>query len=256
KLEENLSAYNRTIDDLKKTNGFILSELMKLFEKLPQIINKAREYRDTDKALQYKVRNEIVEILLKIIKYSRHYTVIEINNSLQPGKRIKHSVCVSKLLNLKPDSIYKRIQKEVKAHQGDMPEDKLNLFIDYLFDLAFSYIKYDLTRMVGYFDFIFNETYLENREEVKINIEIIEELFLKRLRIYCCDNNILLKILVDLEFPYQDAKVISGMLTNIDEGKLSTSVVMDLMEMKFEEIMQNKRIDNVTKDLLKVLLKK
>lgn len=51
KLEENLSAYNRTIEDLKKTNGFILSELMKLFEKLPQIINKAREYRDTDKAL-------------------------------------------------------------------------------------------------------------------------------------------------------------------------------------------------------------
>lgn len=256
KLEENLSAYNRTVEDLKKTNGFILSELMKLFEKLPQIINKAREYRDTDKALQYKVRNEIVEILLKIIKYSRHYTVIEINNSLQPGKRIKHSVCVSKLLNLKPDSIYKRIQKEVKAHQGDMAEDKLNLFIDYLFDLAFSYIKYDLTRMVGYFDFIFNEAYLENREEVKINIEIIEELFLKRLRIYCCDNNILLKILVDLDFPYQDAKVISGMLTNIDEGKLSTSVVMDMMEMKFEEIMQNKRIDNVTKDLLKVLLKK
>lgn len=88
---------------------------------------------------------------------------------------------------IKPESIYQRIQKEIKEHQADMDEATLNLFIDYLFDLAFSYIKYDLTRMVRYFDFIFSKEYLENKNNLKDKIAVIESIFLHRLRIYCCN---------------------------------------------------------------------
>lgn len=37
---------------------------------------------------------------------------------------------------------------------------------------------------------------------------------------------------------------------------LSTSAVMDMLEVKYNEIMNNKKIDNVSKDLLKILLDK
>ena len=130
---------------------------------------------------------------------------------------------MGKLLNLRPESIYQRIQREIRAHQADMDEATMNLFIDYLFDLAFSYIKYDLTRMVRYFDFIFSKEYLENRDTLKEKIAVIESVFLNRLRIYCCDKDLLLKILIDLDLPYRDAKEISKLLIEIDKDNLSTS---------------------------------
>lgn len=37
----------------------------------------------------------------------------------------------------------------------------------------------------------------------------------------------------------------------MDQETLSTSKVMDMMESKFDEIIQSKKINNVTKDLLK-----
>jgi len=63
--------------------------------------------------------------------------------------------------------------------------------------------------------------------------------------------------LVDLDFPYLDAKQISKIIIGeIDESKISTSTVLDAIESKYEDIIKNKKIDDVTKDLLKVLLKK
>ena len=79
---------------------------------------------------------------------------------------------------------------------------------------------------------------------------------MNRLRIYCCDKDLLLKILIDLDLPYRDAKEISKLLIEIDKDNLSTSAVMDMLEVKYNEIMNNKKIDNVSKDLLKILLDK
>ena len=137
-----------------------------------------------------------------------------------------------------------------------MDEATLNLFIDYLFDLAFSYIKYDLTRIVRYFDFIYSKEYLEKRESLKNKVAVIESVFLHRLRIYCCDNDLVLKILIDLDLPYRDAKEISKILVKLDKDNISTSAVLDMLELKYDEIVKNKKIDNVSKDLLKILLDK
>ena len=138
-----------------------------------------------------------------------------------------------------------------------MSEDTLNLFIDYLFDLAFSYIKYELTRIVGYLEFIFDDILLESNVEMKVIYDVLEQEILKRLRIFNCNNDLLMKILVDLDFPYLDAKQISKIIIGeIEESKISTSTVLDAIESKYEDIIKNKNIDDVTKDLLKVLLKK
>lgn len=256
RLIEILARYGKTLEDLKNTDGFVIREFIQLFDNLDSILLKADKYIKAEEKEKYLIKNDIIESFVKIIKYTRQYMLVEINNNLPKKKRIKGVVCVSKLLNLKPESIYQRIQKEMKEHQADMDEATLNLFIDYLFDLAFSYIKYDLTRMVRYFDFIFSKEYLENKNNLKDKIAVIESIFLQRLRIYCCDNDLLLKILIDLDLPYRDAKEISKMLVELDKDNISTSTVMDMLEFKYDEILKSKKIDNVSKDLLKILLNK
>lgn len=256
RLIEILARYGKTLEDLKNTDGFVIREFIQLFDNLDSILLKADKYIKAEEKEKYLIKNDIIESFVKIIKYTRQYMLVEINNNLPKKKRIKGVVCVSKLLNLKPESIYQRIQKEIKEHQADMDEATLNLFIDYLFDLAFSYIKYDLTRMVRYFDFIFSKEYLENKNNLKDKIAVIESIFLQRLRIYCCDNDLLLKILIDLDLPYRDAKEISKMLVELDKDNISTSTVMDMLEFKYDEILKSKKIDNVSKDLLKILLNK
>lgn len=256
RLIEILARYGKTLEDLKNTDGFVIKEFIQLFDNLDSILLKADKYIKAEEKEKYLIKNDIIESFVKIIKYTRQYMLVEINNNLSKKKRIKGVVCVSKLLNLKPESIYQRIQKEIKEHQADMDEATLNLFIDYLFDLAFSYIKYDLTRMVRYFDFIFSKEYLENKNNLKDKIAVIESIFLHRLRIYCCDNDLLLKILIDLDLPYRDAKEISKMLVELDKDNISTSTVMDMLEFKYDEILKSKKIDNVSKDLLKILLNK
>lgn len=256
RLIEILARYGKTLEDLKNTDGFVIKEFIQLFDNLDSILLKADKYIKAEEKEKYLIKNDIIESFVKIIKYTRQYMLVEINNNLPKKKRIKGVVCVSKLLNLKPESIYQRIQKEIKEHQADMDEATLNLFIDYLFDLAFSYIKYDLTRMVRYFDFIFSKEYLENKNNLKDKIAVIESIFLHRLRIYCCDNDLLLKILIDLDLPYRDAKEISKMLVELDKDNISTSTVMDMLEFKYDEILKSKKIDNVSKDLLKILLNK
>ena len=256
RLIEILARYGKTLEDLKNTDGFVIREFIQLFDNLDSILLKADKYIKAEEKEKYLIKNDIIESFVKIIKYTRQYMLVEINNNLPKKKRIKGVVCVSKLLNLKPESIYQRIQKEIKEHQADMDEATLNLFIDYLFDLAFSYIKYDLTRMVRYFDFIFSKEYLENKNNLKDKIAVIESIFLHRLRIYCCDNDLLLKILIDLDLPYRDAKEISKMLVELDKDNISTSTVMDMLEFKYDEILKSKKIDNVSKDLLKILLNK
>lgn len=251
-----LAKYNRTIEDLSKTDGFVISELINLLHNINAIYTKVDDYQNAIDIEKYKKKGAIMESLIDIIKYPRNYMLAEVNNQLGDGKRIKGAVCVSKLLNIFPESIYQRIQKEVNTHEGDMNDATLNLFIDYLFDLAFSYIKYDLTRLVAYFDFIFTEKYLENQPEIKDKIVIIEEIFLKRLRIFRCDNNHMLKILIDLDLPYKDAKEIGKLLIEMNQETLSTSKVLDMMELKFDDIIKSRKINNVTKDLVRILLKR
>lgn len=257
KVQENLKKYCKTIEDLQKTDGFVIAEFLRLMDVMPKIVETVKKYQNAEDKDKTKIKGELVELFMEVVKYTRVYSLVYINNTLPAHKRIKNSICVSKLLNLKPESIYQKIQKEVSAHASDMSEDTLNLFIDYLFDLAFSYIKYDLTRIIGYLEFIFDESFLKSNTDMKDIYTVLDQEILKRLRIFNCNNDLLMKILLDLDFPYLDAKQIGKIIVGeIEESKISTSTVLDAIESKYDEIIKNKRIDDVTKDLLKVLLKK
>lgn len=260
KLIDTLKIYNKNIEDLENTDGFIVSELIDLCDNLEDIFSNLKEYENAlvkeDGIGQTKIRGKIIEIFMGIITHKRSYMLREINKNL-PKNKIKSSVCVSKLLNLYPKSIYDRIKSEIKRQKDNMPENTLNLFIDYLFDLSFSYIKYDLSRIVSYFDFIFDEQYIQNNDDIKDLINLLDNEILHRLRVFNNNNNLILKILVDLDIPYKDANEIYKIIKDeVDETHLSTSIVLDKLNDLFDKIIKNDKIESVTIDLLKILLQK
>lgn len=255
-LEEDLNKYDKRISDLQNTDGFVVEEFLRLLKEIDNIFSIVKEFQEAEDKEKTKVRSQIYDKLMKIIKYPRSYMLNQINDTI-PKKKIKGAVCVGRLLKRKPASIYDRIKQEIELHVDDMSTSTLNLFIDYLFDLAFSYIKYDLSRIVIYMDFLFDNEYMKRHDEVSHYFSILEQEILSRLRIYNCDNNLLLKILIDLDFPYKDAKELAKMLMKeLSDNTISTSHVLDKMAEGYEDIMNNSKIDNVTKDLIKVLLRK
>lgn len=256
-LEEKLKIYNKTIEDLKYTDGFIIKELLAVIDRLEEIIQAIKKLEMAEKEEITNARGEILDIFITIIKHRNRFMLININNALERDKRIKEVVCINKLTNLRPKSIYERIQGEIDRAEKFMNKYILNQYIDYLFDLAFSYIKYDLVRIVGYIDFIFNENNREENEEVKHLYEILDKAVLSRLRIYNNQTDTLLRILIDLDIPYQDAKEISKLIgKSMEHEKISTSKVLDKMNEMYDKIINNKNIEAVTKDLLKILLRK
>lgn len=260
KLNETLKIYNKNIEDLENTDGFIVSELIDLCDNLEDIFSNLKDFEKAlvkkDGTEQTKIRGKIIEIFMGIIPHKRSYMLREINKNL-PENKIKSSVCVSKLLNLSPKSIYDRIKNEINKPKDNMPENTLNLFIDYLFDLSFSYIKYDLSRIVSYFDFIFDEQYIQNNDDIEDLIYLLDNEILHRLRVLNNNNNLILKILIDLDIPYKDANEIYKIIKDeVDETHLSTSIVLDKLNDLFDKIIKNDKIESVTIDLLKILLQK
>ena len=256
-LEEKLARYNRTIEDLKDTDGFVTKELLAVVDRIDEILQAVRYLEIAEKEQVTNVRGKIIEIFTSIIRHKNRFALIEINNSIERKNAIKAAVCVNKLLNLEPVSIYQRIQGEINRAANFMDKYILNQYIDYLFDLAFSYIKYELVRMVGYIDFIFSEDYQEKNEDIKHLYEILDKSVLSRLRVYNNQADVLLRVLVDLDIPYSDAKEISFLIEkNIDRKKVSTSIVLDQMDEMYDAILASQKIEVVTKDLIKILLRK
>ena len=256
-LKTYLESYNKEIADLSTTDGFVISELLSLFNIIDKVFELTRMLITATSKETTIIRGEIIECFTSIIRNKNSRIINGINQKLPNGKRMKQAVCINRLLNYKPNSIYEKIKKEVDLHSSDLSEAQLNLFIDYLFDLAFGYIKYDLSRIVTYFDFLFDEEYLRLNEDIQEVYRILDNEVLKRLRIFNCDNDRLLKLLLDLDIPYKDAKQLSAMITKTYKlDSFSTSRIIDILNELFDKIIKSNKIEDVTKDLLKVLLQR
>lgn len=259
-LDEKLKKYKRTVENLTETDGFKIDELISFIDNIPNIIEKAKLLynaknsllkEDKNKATQY--RGEILEILMKIIP-NRNKSINVINNNIT--NKIKSSVCVSQLLAKKPSNIYIKIQNQIIKQTDNIPEEYLNLFIDYLFDLAFKYIKYELSRIVKYYNFIFDAEYLNENKDKEI-IEFINKEIIERFEMFNGNNNKIIKILLDLAIPYSDAIRLEKILNfNMDNEKISTSKVIKRIEEMMERIEKDKEIEEVTKEILQILIEK
>lgn len=261
KLENLLLKFDKTIDDLKQTDNFNFTEFIKFLEYIDIIIDLCNKYsflKGSNPAHQKeatKVKGEIFDIFTKIIPNKHQYILNNLKKIIKVP--IKHSTCVSKLLNLRPKNIYEKIKDEVNNVKEYMTKAELSIFIDFLFDLAFSYIKYDLYKIVYYIKFIFDDNYLENHPNNAIAIHILNTEIVNRFEIFNSSDDELLRILLDLNFPYSDASEIKKIINSIlDPERLSTKKIIEAIQIKYDTIINSKEIENVSKDLIKVLLNK
>lgn len=259
-LDEKLRKYKKTVESLTNTDGFKIDELISFIDNIPNIKEKVKLLYNAKNSLlkeeknkTTKYRGDVIEILMSIIP-NRNKSINTINKNIT--NRIKSSVCVSQLLAKKPGNIYNKIQNQIIKQTDNIPEEYLNLFIDYLFDLAFKYIKYELSRIVKYYNFIFDEEYLKDSEDKEI-IEFMNKEIIERFEMFNGNNNKIIKILLDLAIPYSDAKKLEKILRfDMDNEKVSTSKVIKRIEEKMEKIENNNEIEEVTKDILKILIEK
>ena len=258
KLESKLIKYNKNIEQLKDTDGFIIKEFITFLENLPDILLKVENLYNLkngkiiDKTSNESIyRGKIIEEFMKIIKNS-NYLINEINKNSKT--KIKSSVCVNQLLNKVPNNIYKKIKNQIIKQQNNMDDEVLNIFIDYLFDLAFKYIKYDLNRIVKYSKFILDEDFVNSNIDKKDIIDFYYTEILSRIEIFNSDKNKIAKILIDLSIPYSDTKELIKII-NIDEDEgISTGKVIKKLEENIIKINDSSKIEKVTKEIINILV--
>lgn len=260
-LENKLNKYNKSIEQLKKTDGFTVKSLIlfldnidNLFEKLKKLSNAINSEDVEEKKKATNFRNDIVKMFMKIIPDKKAYYVAQINAE-NPNK-INSSVCVNSLLVLQPNNIYSKINRQIIKNKERLPNDKLNMFVDYLFYLAFGYIKYDLSKIVKYCDFIFDDEYIKTLTPDKIRlVELLKNEILKRFELFNSEDNKIIKILLDIGIPYTDAvKIEKKIKSKLDADNISTGKIYDVLEENKEILKQKADLDNITKELLDIIV--
>lgn len=259
-LEKMLSLYGKNIDDLQNTEGFTVSSLLLFFNKIEELFSLLKKLykslnseNSKEKKKATNFRSEIIKLFMSIIP-DNTYMLHEINND--SDNRVSGPVCINSLLSLNTNDIYSKINNQIKKNKDRLSREKLNMFVDYLFHLAFGYIKYELSKIVKYCNFIFDESYLANaNDEIIKLLDLLNKDILRRFEVFNCEDNKYIKILLDIGIPYGDAKKIEKYIKkDLDEKVISTGKIYDYLE-KNKELLKNRaKLDNVTIDLLDMIV--
>jgi len=259
-LEKKLKSYNKTIDQLKKTDGFnmeslnlFLDNIEKLFVLLEKLFKSMNSTNPKEKKETTNIRCDIIELFMKIIP-DKKSLLVQINKD--SNNKIKASVCVNSLLNFTPNNIYTKINKQIEKNKARLSTEKLNMFVDYLFYLAFGYVKYELNKIVKYCNFIFDEEYINNLSESRMKlIKLLNDHILRRFEVFNSDDNKVIKILLDIGIPYNDAIKIEKCIKNqVETDNISTGKIYDILEENKSILKIKAGLEEVTKDLLDIII--
>lgn len=259
-LEKKLKSYNKTIDQLKKTDGFnmeslnlFLDNIENLFVLLEKLFKSMNSTNPKEKKETTNIRCDIIELFMKIIP-DKKSLLVQINKD--SNNKIKASVCVNSLLNFTPNNIYTKINKQIEKNKARLSTEKLNMFVDYLFYLAFGYVKYELNKIVKYCNFIFDEEYINNLSESRIKlIKLLNDHILRRFEVFNSDDNKVIKILLDIGIPYNDAIKIEKCIKNqVETDNISTGKIYDILEENKAILKIKAGLEEVTKDLLDIII--
>lgn len=259
-LESKLNKYNKTIEQLKKTDGFTVKSLLlfldnvdNLFKLLRKLLNSINSVDPDEKKKATNIRSSIIKLFMKIIP-DKKSLLVQINEG--SSNKINSSVCVNSLLAFTPNNIYSKINKQIDKNKTRLTNDKLNMFVDYLFYLSFGYIKYELNKIVKYCNFIFDEEYTSNLPSDDNNlIKLLKDDILRRFEVFNSDDNKIIKILLDIGIPYTDAVKIEKIIkVKFEDENISTGKVYDILEENREILKQKAILDEVTKDLLDIIV--
>lgn len=259
-LEKKLKRYNKTIEQLKKTDGFsmeslnlFLDNIENLFSLLEKLFKSMNSTNPKEKKNATIIRCNIIELFMKIIP-DKKSLLVQINKD--SSHKIKSSVCVNSLLIFTPNNIYTKINKQIEKNKTRLSTEKLNMFVDYLFYLAFGYIKYELNKIVNYCNFIFDEEYINNLSESRMHlIKVLNDEILRRFEVFNSGDNKVIKILLDIGIPYNDAiKIEKYLKVQLDTDNISTGKIYDILEENKEILKTKTDLEAVTKDLLDIIV--
>lgn len=224
-----------------------------MFKLLRKLLNSVNSVDSDEKKKATNIRSSIIKLFMKVVPDEKSLFV-QINEGSR--NKINSSVCVNSLLAFTPNNIYSKINKQIDKNKTRLTDDKLNMFVDYLFYLSFSYIKYELSKIVKYCNFIFDEEYTSNLSSDDNNlIKLLKDDILRRFEVFNSEDNKIIKILLDIGIPYTDAVKIEKIIkVKFEDENISTGKVYDILEENREILKQKANLDDVTKDLLDIIV--
>ena len=113
-----------------------------------------------------------------------------------------------------------------------------------------------MSKIVKYCNFIFDEEYTSNLSSDDNNlIKLLKDDILRRFEVFNSEDNKIIKILLDIGIPYTDAIKIEKIIkVKFEDENISTGKVYDILEENREILKQKANLDEVTKDLLDIIV--
>jgi len=259
-LRNNLSRFGRTLVDLKKYPQVNLANLLQFLIKqdvLRKLLKDAKDYssnRNDDETLRKYLftRTAIFRCLISIVPFGGSINAgLGIIDKDSP-KKVSGVHLLEKLLNKKPLNIYAKIKSIVNDFRTGMSESNINNLIDVLFEISNNYIRYDFSSLISFTDILYPQD--DTKNKVPSEIDYFREEFLSRIRLFNYDDDPLGRILLDFGVPSPDLPEIKKILNDADFALNSMSKILDRIKLKINLILEDSKIDPITKDLLRAMV--
>lgn len=244
-----LKKYNKNLNDLKEIDNLHLSEFIMLLNSIDYIneslfeIQKINESSDpTDKKKSVKYKEKIIKKLLEIIPTTEYFLKsYNSKKNLSKNDRRSEASVINRLLYIKP-----RLYTKINSLICDFPDkNELNGFIDYLFYLSNNYIRYEMSRFVSYFRFLFKENHFD------FYYDVLDKIILNGIIQFNLEDDKISSILYEIGIPPTDIKNVKKILDISDEEPTMSNVINSIKK-NINKIISSKKIDEMTKELMQV----
>lgn len=246
-ISNKMKKYNKSFEDLKNIENLHVDEFEKLLDNIDFINKELMEILDKINTSEEKEikkttlnKGKILDKMIEIVPIKDSFLKSYNGKCKKDEMRRKESSIINALIR-KNTSYYKKIENAIR----DFPDKNyITGFIDFVFSMMNSYIKYDLSRLVSYFDFLFDEKY-----EGEFKIKVMDKYILSGIRKLNFDDDKISACLFEIGIPPSDIKELKKIL-KCKEEEISSAEIIELIRANRENIDKSKKIDDLTKELI------
>ena len=262
KTNQIISEHKIDIELFKSNPAISIQNFVNFYISLDSFLDMIKRFIEAkdDYKLQNSIRLEIIDELIGFIPVKNIFKLAEFNKQVDKYNKDTSEklpcaslrVLISQLLD-KKTSIYKKINKIVSPYVGKIDNAYLSTFVEILFYLSFSYIKYDLAQIVVYFEMLFNDEYMKTMDPYnKSLVTQFNEEFIARIKIRNYDDDPLSKLLDEIGIPGTDIKNIKKIILEDCNEDYSFSNVISALKKKAKIIKMKNSIDDLTKEMIDI----
>ena len=262
KVNEILEKQKICIESFKSNPTINIQNFINFYMTIDEFFELIKSYMQIkdDYKKQLPIKLKIIAKMIELIPIKNRFKIIEFNNKIveynknteDKLKNIRVEVLISQLLD-KKTSIYKKINRIVLPYVGKIDNPNLSTFVEMLFYLAFTYIKYDLAQIVVFYELIFNEEYVNTMDsDKKMMLDEFYNEFISRIKNRNYDDDPLSKLLDEIGIPGTDIKNIKNIIVNDCNEDYSFSSVINALRKNLLKIKNKSSIDELTKDMIEI----